>query len=441
MLSGVHARTSTATGRGGNAPPAGERPVPDVFIARQPILHVTGRLHGYELIFRTADALPGAGDAPELHNATLAAASVAVAALTEIGLPALVGDSVAYLNVDRGFLLSDMVEALPARRVALEIHPSLELDDITLRRFKTLRAKGYRLAIDDFRAGSAPAELLALADVIKVNVAGSGLDGLMKVTRQVPNVDRLLADQVERIEMAHECRKLGVGLFQGHYFSRPATVAGKRPDVETRGLLKVLTLLLGDAPDADIVNALKMAPQLVFRLLRIVNSAAYGFSRPIESLQAALLIVGRTPFARLIQMLLFTRSSSWRSPALLESAAARGRLMELLWLRHHPNDGARAEAAFVAGLFSMLDAALDTPMNELLDSVALPAGVREALLGEPTSPFYPLLETARLLEADRVGDALGGAEIAMPKLAPALMAQLQRESLVWATKTSRAMST
>lgn len=438
MLSGLQASSTRAPagGRDRSAPPAGE-PVPDVFIARQPILHVTGRLHGYELLFRTAD---GASDAPELHNGTMAAASIAVAALSEIGLKALVGDAIAYLAVDRGFLLSDMVEALPARKVALEFDPSLEFDDATIRRCKQLRAAGYRLAIDDFRAGGAPREILQLADVVKVDIAAGGIDGLRKVTREVPSTDRLLADHVEQIETAQECRKLGVGLFQGHYFSKPATVSGKRLDVEARGLLKVLTLLLGDAPDAQIVQALKMAPQLVFRLLRIVNSAAYGFRKPIDSLQTALFVVGRTPFARLIQMLLFTRSSSWRSPALLESAAARGRLMELLWLRHHPNDDTRAEAAFITGLFSLLDAALDTPMAELVESVALPPGVREALMGDTTSPYFAHLETAKLLETDRPAEALGAIEPVVPKLPPAQLARLQRDSLVWATRTSHAMA-
>lgn len=417
-----------AQGRAGDA----RGRLDEVFIARQPILHASGRVHGYELLFRSA----GEGEAGDNINLTWASASIAVALLTEIGLPPLVGESLAYINVDRGFLLSDMIEALPTRKIVLQFAGGQTADDITIRRVEQLRNRGFRLALEDTDLACAPKALARAADIVRVDVGRCGIDGLRSPGQGAPAHSTLLADNVDDSHLAAGCRRAGIPLLQGVYFSKPATVTGRRLDIETKGLIRVLSLLLGDAPDREIVAALKLCPQLIYRLLRVVNSAHYALSRPVNSLGAALLVVGRQPFARLVQMLLFTRASGTKSPALLEMAAARGRLMELLWQQNHPGDAIGAEHAFIAGLFSLMAAALEMTTGDLLESVDLPAVVGDALTGDGSGPLHALLEIARFLETDRSREALALYSVAAPRMPIGRLPRLQQESLVWATSVS-----
>ena len=83
-------------------------------VARQPILDLNARLVGYELLFRE----PLADEAGVLDDRE-ATATVIVDGL--LGVFDLVGESVAYLNVSRDFLLTLRPLPLPAGRVVLEL--------------------------------------------------------------------------------------------------------------------------------------------------------------------------------------------------------------------------------------------------------------------------------------------------------------------------------
>ena len=85
-----------------------------VRVVRQPILDLGARLIGYELLFREPPA-----ETAEVQDDRAATATVILDGL--LGVFDLVGESVAYLNVSRDFLLSVRPLPLPAQRVVLEL--------------------------------------------------------------------------------------------------------------------------------------------------------------------------------------------------------------------------------------------------------------------------------------------------------------------------------
>jgi len=60
-------------------------------------------------------------------------------------------------------------------------------------------------------------------------------------------------------------------------------------------------------------------------------------------------------------------------------AALRGRMLETLVGHLRPNDTALAGQAFIAGLMSMMPAALGMPMNEIFEQIALEQEIVAAL--------------------------------------------------------------
>jgi EAL and modified HD-GYP domain-containing signal transduction protein len=196
---------------------------PEIFVARQPVLDRERNLIAYELLFRSSEGNAETASA----SAQAATAGVVSRAFGDVGIDTVVGGAKAFINVDGASLMSDLIERLPADRVVIELLETISVDRSIVRRCRDLRAKGYRLALDDFmRYGPEYEPLLDLVDIVKVDVLSldqaslSELVALLKPWRRT-----LLAEKVESLQHARDCLALGFELFQGYYFGRPALVA------------------------------------------------------------------------------------------------------------------------------------------------------------------------------------------------------------------------
>ena len=89
-------------------------------------------------------------------------------------------------------------------------------------------------------------------------------------------------------------------------------------------------------------------------MLRVVNSAAVGVARRIDSLRQAILYLGRQQIRSWVSLLVLNGLSNKPSD-LMTSGLVRARMCERL--AEHVDPG-RASAYFMVGLFSILDAGL-----------------------------------------------------------------------------------
>ena len=194
-----------------------------VFFARQPIVDRQGAVVAYELLYRS----PGHGNAAFFIDDALATASVVNGAFRLIGISAVVGRARAFVNVNAEFLLSRGVEQLPQEQVMLEILETVDIDEQIVRRCRALKAKGYRLALDDVSHYSEKFEpLLAFVDVVKIDVMQLDTAGLARLVQQLrPWPARLLAEKVETIGRVQECLRLGIDWFQGFFIGQPVVLA------------------------------------------------------------------------------------------------------------------------------------------------------------------------------------------------------------------------
>ena len=93
-------------------------------------------------------------------------------------------------------------------------------------------------------------------------------------------------------------------------------------------------------------------------------------------------MLGRRQLQRWLQLLLMTpggrNPDASRSP-LLQVAALRGRMMEMLIEHSHPKERVLADQGFITGIMSMMPVALGMPMNEIFEQISLETEVMEAL--------------------------------------------------------------
>jgi EAL and modified HD-GYP domain-containing signal transduction protein len=372
-------------------------PSEEFFLARQPILGRDGRLVAFELLFRAA---------PEHEDAQLTDYAAATAAVishaSQLGMQQVVGDQIAFVNVDEVVLMSDFVRFLPADKVILEILETVEPTSVLLARIAELKRLGFKFALDDVIAHSPQVgKLKELVDVIKIDLQGVGRDELAELVHSLRRPgQKLLAEKVETPEEFALCLELGFEYFQGYYFARPAILSGKKITPSEMVLLRLLDLINADANNAAIEEAVKRDPLLSLNLLRLVNShlTGGGLAR-IESVSEALVRLGRSQLQRWIQILLYSGpdgSVEFASP-LLQMATTRGRLLELMTLTLRPGDVASANAAFTIGIMSLMDALFSVPMRAILENVEVSPEVRAALL-ERAGQYGAMLRVVEELE-------------------------------------------
>lgn len=366
-----------------------------IFLGRQPILGREQQLLAYELLFRDGPILTA--NRAEIVDPSQATATVIANAFTELSANEALGPYRGYINVDQEFLFNDLIEALPPKVVVLEILETVEPTPEVIARCRQLRDKGFSLAIDDVvEITEAARPLLELADIIKVDVLGLETEKLTVLAQQLkPFGKKLLAEKVESAEQVELCKRLGFHLFQGYYFAKPALIVGKKLNPSQLALLRLLALVLQDADTSQIENAFKVEPGLTVNMLRLTNSVSNGLSTRITSLRHAITILGRRQLQRWLQLLVYTnpKGGSQGDNPLLQLAATRGRLLELLSDRLLPRNREFADQGFMVGIMSLMPALLGVTMEEILTHLPVVQRVRLALV-EQTGQHGQLLQLA-----------------------------------------------
>lgn len=401
---------------------------PMFWLGRQPILDLTGNTVAYELLFRS-----GAGGGAHVTDDRIATSTVINHAFSELGLASVLGSCRGFINFDAALLMSDVVELLPPDRTMIELLETVEITGEVVERCRDLRSRGFSFALDDIvQLDEAHAPILPLVDVIKVDVKetpAETLPALVARVRAQPRRVKLLAEKVDTREQADHCRQLGFELFQGYFFARPVVLQGRRADPSRSVLLHLLQQSMSDVDNAEIEATFKQAPELSYKLMRLVNSVGIGMRHEIRSLSYALVILGRRQLQRWLQVLLFAHHCAGDFPSpLLQMAAARGKLLELLSEQHRESQET-CDQAFMTGILSLLDTLLQMPMAEAIADIALPRDVQDALV-ERKGRFGQMLLLAEALERaehERVSNLLSEHELCPTAILP----QLQIAALSW----------
>ncbi|MCX8018381.1 MAG: EAL domain-containing protein, partial [Rhodocyclaceae bacterium] len=333
------------------------------FLGRQPILDRDGDIHGYELLFRSCHE--NAAHIVDDHHATI---QVIARAFSELGIQAVVGNALGFINLDVKLLTCEIADILPAGRMVLELLETTRFEPEAIDCCRKLHEKGYRLALDDVTALNPSHDpVLPYVSYVKVDLIDMPEDSLRKLVAQLkPLKLTLLAEKVETHRQYELCRELGFELFQGYYFAHPEVLSGRSIDPSHQQMLRLSQLLLGEASDAEIEAVFKEDSKLTYNLLRLVNSVAMGMRTHIHSVHHAMLLLGRRQLQRWLSLLLFAHRDGAKFPDPLSiMAACRGRFMELL--AHESGKTTEfADQAFMTGMMSLLEAVLEIPMARIV---------------------------------------------------------------------------
>ena len=347
----------------------------DVFVGRQPIFDLRLNVFAYELLYRSGQQLN-----PEAARVSgdRATTDTIVNTFMEIGLDRLVGKAYAAINLTQGFLLE--AEKLPFSpdQVILEVLEDIPVTPELIAAVESLKTRGYIIALDDYIYSPEDIPLLQLADIVKIDIMAMDKSALQEQVRILdPYPVKLLAEKVETPEEFNYCRKLGFEYFQGYFLSKPQIISGEKLPTNRLSLLNMLAQLNNpQAETEDLVEAINTDVTLGYKLLRLINSAAFNLPRKIDSLQHGVMLLGRRRLASWASMLAIGAMDD-RPSELLRTTMFRAKMCELL---AEQAEIRQADRYFTVGLFSALDLLMQRPLARLIAPLPLSEDMVSALL-------------------------------------------------------------
>jgi EAL and modified HD-GYP domain-containing signal transduction protein len=175
-------------------------------------------------------------------------------------------------------------------------------------------------------------------------------------------------------------------------------------------------------PIEKLEATLKRDPALAFKLLRYINSPAFGLRVEISSFRHAIMLLGYQKLKRWLALLLATASKDVNLKPVMFAAVRRGLLMEEL-VRGSGDEEMRNEM-FICGVFSLLDRMFQQPFAKLLESIPVPERVRQAL-ADNEGPYQPYVELVQAIENEALFDFREAADRLMMSVSEINRAELR----------------
>lgn len=406
MLSGNKESTQPTPARATPAKPAApaaEAAKPEKkpsVMRREAMLGRDQRVAGYTFMLRRALDDQRDSSLPEmrrLYDETL------LGNLQRMEISRLLGQRMAFVPLAPASLTLTAVENWPAAGTVwlLDLEAGTADADVAAR-VSDLKARGFAFAVEaDAAMRPQHQALLALADYVLIDVTS---EDMAAITAQIAAISkvaagrRLIAVGVQTLEAFHMCHKLQFALFMGPFITRRENLGNPTMGPSRAKVLDLMNRVRTGAEQPELAAQFRQDPALSVRLLRYVNSPGMGLLNKVGGIEQALMVMGQDKLYRWLTMILFTGGQAQElDQAVLENALVRGRVAEQLAGR--ALFAKARDEIFVAGLFSLLDVVMRTPMEQVLKQISLPAEITEAILHRK-GPYAPYLALAIACEED-----------------------------------------
>ncbi|WP_177207935.1 EAL and HDOD domain-containing protein [Pseudoalteromonas denitrificans] len=349
------------------------------YLARHPILTQDYHCIGYELLYRNSNK----NSYPLKVTDEQASLDLFLDNLSLYGLSPYVGEAMAFVNYSTAALMAELPGYLSAKQTIIEIVERTTPSKSLVEHVKILKQKGFRFALSDFDGKEKWLPLLPELDFIKFS-ATSGVDETIErfhMLKSCINANtKIIVEKVEDYNTYKQLKLSGVEYFQGYFFSKPMMVSHQTLSPSKQVLIQLLALCA--KPDLDFITASKIVGQdvaLTTRLLRMVNNVSPNVNTPINSLRQALVYLGELPFKKLISMFVLSELTVDKPSILCCQGLLRAKLCECIMKNYDTN---KIFQAYLIGLLSILDAALDTDFENLILELNLDESFSEALLSK-----------------------------------------------------------
>ena len=377
----------------------------DLMVTPKPIFDTANDVMGYRLSFQIGNAI--IEGAKTLSIDSLYVHSPFLDFVNKIGLQALTMNKLVFLPVTDIQMATDFETGCDVdySLLALTLNENNIATEKNLERIKRYRALGFKIAIFNYQSIQSIAAFFPYIDYLFCESKAADLTTALKhiILNNLPV--KLIAKHVESEKTHAQASAVGIKFFEGSFYKLPTCSTNKKISPLQVNYMRLLNQVNRDDFDIGKFSAVvQRDPALAIRFLQMVNSS-FGRGGKINSMRHAAAMIGQKEIKRWITTAVASSLSQEGPTELTRISLLRAQFCEnvsgLFEMAAHK------ENLFLMGLFSVLDAILDTTIDQALEMVIVPDQVHEALLGKDGEfgeiyRFIKLYEQGDWMEISRI---------------------------------------
>lgn len=356
--------------------------VNNVIVTRSPIFDRKKEVFAYQLLFKSgsrdvfADKLLSRGKKSKKDDFK------GVDSLMVTGLKTITGGKKAVINFSPEMLANNLPLVFPNDLLGVEITEDAPQGKQIKSSVQKLKNAGYLLFFNDLLFNQGEVGLVKLADVIGVDFRSGGLSKRSGLFDDDATKPRFMATGVETFTDYSVAADKGYQYFQGSFFQMGDVIAMRNIPSYKINFMRILKEINKPSIQFDeIEKILKKDVSITYKLLRFVNSASFGFKTSVQSIIHALNLLGEVEVKKWLSFIILSGIGTDKPQELVKQTIIRAKFCESLakelnLIKEMPN-------FFLMGMFSLVDAFLDRPIDEILNELPLDSYVKAALLGKP----------------------------------------------------------
>ncbi len=365
----------------------------EFLVGRQAVLDRNRHTFGYELLYRENVKNNTSFSALDGNTVTN---RVIINAFLNLGIDRIAKNGRVFINFTRDLIVQRLYEALPKEKIVVEILEDVVAEEEVIEAVKDAKKQGYTIALDDFVFMEHLKELVALADIIKIDFLELSREEIKKQVEIYKKYDlKLLAEKVEDEDTFKFALDLGFNYFQGYFFQKPVIEAKTDIAPYQMSILKAMAVV--NNPESEPEELIKIISGDIYlhtKILAFVNSPFFGLKHKISTIKAAVGILGLRRVKEWLNIMYVSKLSEEKPEELIILSSVRAKLASFLAQYFSVDE----DNAYLLGMFSLMDSILNLPMEVVLKEFDyLSEELRAALTGVENK-YKKLLDFIKMFE-------------------------------------------
>lgn len=343
--------------------------------ARRPVLDADQKVIAFEIIFR---------DSFEENNSSKSLNLSAEEISNDLEFfedSSLVDGKKIFFDFNSEFIKKEIPALLSKDSIGIEISKPVNSEPEIMEKIEKLKKAGYLIILNDFNLTKKESSLLNYTDIIKIDYSQATeqqhQQRLEYLKDNHSSTLKFMAKNINEYQEFKIAKNVGFDYFQGAFFTKAdINENGGTPGYKINYLNVLKELNKKDVNFKKLEKIIKNDISMTFSLLKTINAASHGYN--VSSIKQASTLLGVKGMKRwsLVYMLNGLRDD--KPDILFVNTLTRAKFAELL--AEDFNIETKSDDLFTMGIFSMMNAFLDKPMEDTLEEISLTKEIKEALL-------------------------------------------------------------
>ena len=233
--------------------------------------------------------------------------------------------------------------------------------------------------MNNFNVSKNENPLLQHADIIKLDYNKSTKEQHQQLEYLKANYSSLkfIAKNINEHQEFKAAKNAGFDYFQGVFFTKADEIKnGGTPGYKVNYLNLLKELNKEEVDFIELEKIIKNDISMTFSLLKTINSSAYGYN--VSSIKQASTLLGVKGLKKWSLIYLVKGIKDDKPDILFVNTLTRAKFAELL--AEDFNIEEKSGDLFTMGIFSMMNAFLNRPLEDILEEISLTEEIKKALL-------------------------------------------------------------